>query len=203
MSFKISEKYKNTDWTSLNLVDENSENWNKAISIIEDRFNSRFFNQINRLKKNELSGFLIMSIDCLLIETFMQFYLGKESTEDSYSGNQWKSFKDFLKNSNHFNSEFNTNKKCHVFYKHFRCGLLHQAQTKGNSKIKINQPAMLTFIDQSNIEIGLIIDRKEFHKRLTKEFEDYLERLRNNEANFKGENLRINGLAKMNLITKE
>lgn len=107
MTFKISEKFTNTDWANLNLVNDNSENWQKAISIIEDRFNSRFFNQINRFEKNEFSGFLIMAIDCLLIETLMQFYLGKESTDDTYS-KQWLSFKDFLRNSEQFKSEFNT-----------------------------------------------------------------------------------------------
>lgn len=199
MTFKISEKFTNTDWANLNLVNDNSENWQKAISIIEDRFNSRFFNQINRFEKNEFSGFLIMAIDCLLIETLMQFYLGKESTDDTYS-KQWLSFKDFLRNSEQFKSEFNTDEKCHVFYKHFRCGLLHQAQTKEGSRIKIYQTSMLTLIDPANVERGLLIDRKEFHKRLTREFQDYLERLRKNETNFKGENLRINSLAKMNLI---
>ena len=200
MSFSISKKYKNVDWVNLNLIDDNSKNWSIGISIIEDRFKSRFFDHINSIKNHEFSGFLIMSIDCLLIETLMQFYLGIESTETNYSGQQWKSFKDFLINSKHFNADFSTIKKCKVFYKHFRCGLLHQAQTKQKSRIKINQLNFLELVDLTNIEEGLIIDRKQFHNKLSLEFEDYIQKLKDNGNNFQGQNLREKAINKMNMI---
>lgn len=47
MSFSISKKYKNTCWTDLELLNENNENWEKAILIIKDRFDSRFFSHID------------------------------------------------------------------------------------------------------------------------------------------------------------
>lgn len=97
MPFKISKKYYNTNWTDLGLIDENGDNWTNAIKIIEDRFQSRFFNQIDKIKDDEFSGFLIISIDCLLIETLMQFYLGVDNTEIYYRGRHWKAFKDFFK----------------------------------------------------------------------------------------------------------
>jgi hypothetical protein len=203
MSFSISKKYSNSDWNILNLIDENSPNWNDGIDIIRDRFESRFFQHIRLIENNEFSGFLVMSIDCLLIETFMQFYLGIENTEEIYKGNQWKSFRDFLKNSIHFKTDFKTNKICHTFYTHFRCGLLHQAQTKQESLIKICQEKMLSFSNSIDIGKGLIIDRKQFHEKMVLEFNGYLQGLDNNDNNFKDENLRRKAILKMGMICKE
>lgn len=203
MSFSISKKYSNSDWNKLNLIDENSPNWNDGIDIIRDRFESRFFHHIRLIENNEFSGFLVMSIDCLLIETFMQFYLGIENTEEIYKGNQWKSFRDFLKNSINFETDFKTNKICHTFYKHFRCGLLHQAQTKQESLIKICQEEMLSYSDPNDIGKGLIIDRRQFHEKMVLEFNGYLQGLANNDNNFKDENLRRKAILKMKMICEE
>jgi hypothetical protein len=207
MSFSISKKYKNTCWTDLELLNEKNENWEKAILIIKDRFDSRFFSHIDLIKYDEFSGFQIMSIDCLLIETLMQFYLGVDNTEISYKNCHWKAFNDFFKNSKHFKIDFKTNVEMdeiwNTFYKHFRCGLLHQAQTKCKSRIKIFQPNFLELSNKNDIKEGLIIDRKLFHKKLVLEFEDYLQKLTDNGNNFKGENLRINAINKMNFICTE
>ncbi|MCK4445635.1 MAG: hypothetical protein KAW56_00980 [Candidatus Marinimicrobia bacterium] len=200
MSFKISSHYDNESWTKLSIQDDLSPNWPKGIDIVKDRFESRFFNQINSIKDDEFSGFVIMSIDCLLVETLMQFYLGIDSTEDQYSHNQKDSFKDFLKNSKHFATSFNTNEKCYTFYRHFRCGLLHQAQTKDKSKINICRPYLMKLIDEADVKKGMIIDRNKFHDNLILEFNDYIERLEKNKLNFKNGNLRINCLKKMNMI---
>ena len=181
MPFKISKNYFNTHWTALNLVDDTSNNWTDGILIIKDRFESRFFNQIEKIKDDEFSGFIIMSVDCLLIETLMQFYLGVDNTEINYIRNHWKAFNDFFKNSGQFNSEFKTVKICKTFYNQFRCGLLHQAQTKEKSLIKICQTNFLTLVDINNVEKGLIIDRTQFHNKLVLEFNDYIQKLTHNK----------------------
>lgn len=207
MSFAISKNYKNTCWTDLNLLNDNNENWKKAILIIKDRFDSRFFSHIDLIKHDEFSGFLIMSIDCLLIETLMQFYLGVDNTKINYNGCNWKAFKDFFRNSKHFTVEFKTDNEIDeiwkTFYDHFRCGLLHQAQTKCKSLIKISQQNFLELLDTNDIKQGLIIDRRKFHRKLVLEFDDYLQKLTDNGQNFNGENLRIKALNKMNIICAE
>ena len=202
MAFSISKKFSNQYWFDLNLSSQNSENWLLGIEVIEDRFNTRFFQHIDKIKSDEFSGFLTISIDCLLIETLMQFYLGVDNTEDCYDRN-WKTFKDFLKNSIYFRTEFKTNRICKTFYSHFRCGLLHQAQTKSKSLIKICRENMLEIINPENITYGLIIDRNQFHSNLVNEFNSYIEKLKNNETNFKGENLREKAILKMDLICTE
>ncbi|TDE16149.1 hypothetical protein [Dyadobacter psychrotolerans] len=203
MPFKISKKYFNDKWTDLGLTEDNGDNWAEGILIIKDRFDSPFFNHLDNIKNDEFSGFVIMSIDCLLIETLMQFYLGVDNTEINYSGENWKAFRDFLKQSSHFNTYFKTNKICNVFYQQFRCGLLHQAQTKQKSLIKVCQPDFVILADTTNVDKGLIIDRIQFHQNLVLEFEEYIEKLKTNETNFKGENLRLKAITKMDLICAE
>ena len=203
MPFRISKKYYNNNWTDLGLTDEHNKSWTEAIPIIKDRFDSRFFNQIDSIKGDEFSGFVVMSIDCLLIETLMQFYLGVDNTEIHYRRNHWKAFRDFFNQSNQFNTTFNSDDISETFYKQFRCGLLHQAQTKQKSLIKICQPNLLAFADATNVTTGLIIDRTEFHQRLVAEFKEYIEKLKTNQNNYKGENLRLKAILKMDLICAE
>jgi hypothetical protein len=203
MPFKISKNYYNKNWIDLGLIDENNNTWSEGIFMLEDRFNSRFFSQIDKIIDDEFSGFVVMSIDCLLIETLMQFYLGIDNTEDHYRRNNWKVFRDFFIQSRHFNATFKNDEICQTFYKQFRCGLLHQAQTKQKSLIKVCQSDLLSFVDTTNVIAGLIIDRTQFHKKLVLEFKEYIEKLKTNQTNFKGENLRLKAIAKMSLICKE
>lgn len=198
---KISKKYNSNNWSVLGLTANDDKNWNEATDIIKDRFDSRFFNHIALIEKKEFSGFLIMSIDCLIIETLMQFYLGVSDTEASYPRNQMKAFEDFLEYSPYFSSDFDTLEKRQEFYRQFRCGLLHQAEVKKKSLIKISQPDLLALVN-NNASKGLIINRKKFHEKLLLEFNDYLEKLRNNQTNFKGESLRDKAILKMNIICR-
>lgn len=203
MPFKISKKYINTDWSNLSLKGDSDLNWTNAIPIIKDRFESRFFNQIDKIASDEFSGFIVMSIDCLLIETLMQFYLGVDNTEINYRGNHWRAFRDFFHQSSYFNTIFNSDDICETFYKQFRCGLLHQAQTKEKSLIKIYQENMVSFSDIADVKFGLIIDRIQFHQNLILEFEDYIDKLSTNKNNFQGQNLRMKAINKMKLICSE
>jgi hypothetical protein len=196
--FKISKKYKNTDWNNLNLTDDLSNRWEQGIEIIKDRFESRFFTHIDKIKGDKFSGFVIMSIDCLIVETLMQFYLGLKETQTPQS----KAFQYFFRNSPHFQSDFKTNIMCQIFYNHFRCGLLHQAETKQKSRIKIRQTKLLCLVNDSNINDGLIIDREQFHAKLLLEFKDYIKKLEDNKTNFRGENLRKKAILKMDMICK-
>ena len=132
MPFKISEKYQNTDWKSLNLLDDNNVNWTDGISIIKDRFFSRFFSQIEKIKDDEFSGFVVMSIDCLLIETLMQFYLGVDNTEVNYKREQWKAFKDFFKNSTYFKADLRQTTSVKRFTNNFDADFCIKLRQKKN-----------------------------------------------------------------------
>ena len=79
---KISPQYYQKDWRDLELDKNCEKSWKKAYEILEDRIYGRYFHQIETLDKNSnrsvgtFSGFAIMSISCLLIETIEQFYNG-------------------------------------------------------------------------------------------------------------------------------
>ena len=90
---KISPAFFQKDWTDLDLSKNNIENWNKAIEIFKDRIEGRYFKQIEVLDKNKdrdiglFSGFAIMSLTCLLIETIEQFWTGNiETSRKSKTG---------------------------------------------------------------------------------------------------------------------
>ena len=98
---KISPKYRASDYQSLNLHADKNDNWEKATDIFYDRINGRFLAPVDAIVDHdsyeirEFSGFSILAIDCLIIETLNQFYKGIDET----SGENWKAFRDFFKGS--------------------------------------------------------------------------------------------------------
>lgn len=218
MTKKISKKHFTADWTS-DLADINSNNWTKRIEIIRTRFESRYFTPIEQLINSTDKvvkyncGFLIMSIDSLLIETLNQFYLGLYNSDEKYSNrNKDKTyfdkenkfaFRDFFKQSSFF-PDFKADEKIiFTFYKEIRCGLLHQAESKTNSLINIRESQMVTLVDKNNPEQGLIINRKLFHSALVDEFNKYLKDLEDpTSKNILGENLREKCNRKMQDLCK-
>ena len=177
----ISPKDRADDWRKLDLADPNSADWEAAVTIFSNRIEGRFLAPIRAIAKHtdntisDFSGFTIIAIDCLLIETLYQFYKGKESTDVKHADAFWF----FFENSIFFNKYFDSKNKAEIFYGHFRCGILHQAQTKKLSKIRIGRPSMLEQSNPKNIEDGFIIDRKQFHQALEDEIDTYKRQLKN------------------------
>lgn len=215
-NIKISPKFTQKDWTDLDLSKNCMVNWNKAIEIFEDRINGRYLKQIEALDKNEdlkirtFSGFAIMSIACLLIETLEQFWNGNFTTvkiknnkkencfinffyknNKKHISNDALAFHSFFQKSNELKKFFDTPEKSNVFYSKIRCGLLHQGQTKGKSLIHIKKgEPVLKWIDDNNFEEGLIIQRRLFMIEIIKIYEDYLKDLRKpNNLNFRRKTL--------------
>jgi hypothetical protein len=169
----------------------------ELIRFLHDRYHERFFSPIRSLRRtsgNEQGyGFAIMALCCLLIETIQCYREGFPSS--SYSDlnymqglplnnedvayklvEPWPAnesegmFKRFFKDNRYFPSVDGE-----VFYKKIRCGLLHQAQTKGPWRIVRSGK----YWDDSQEKKS--INRDEFTDRLQEYFEDYLSRLRNGE----------------------
>ncbi|WP_343319985.1 hypothetical protein [Sphingobacterium multivorum] len=163
--------------------------------------NGRYFDQIAVLEKpgasnsNTFSGFAIMAIDCMIIETLQQFYHGIDKTPQSQS---IRSFHNFFRRSPKLNSFFTNYPKSKIFYKQIRCGLLHQAQTKNRSVIHIRKEPVLAWIDDTDFNQGISIQRKHFHQEILSVFKKYCSDLRNpNEIG-----LRAKFRTKMGFIVK-
>jgi len=71
----ISPNYSKDEYNNLKLTLNSSKNdWDKAIDMFSDRIYRRYIEQINVLLNNpKVNGFVIMAINCLLIETMLQF----------------------------------------------------------------------------------------------------------------------------------
>lgn len=80
--------------------------WIQMTIIFNDRLEGRFLKPIRLIESDQrisnFSGFSILALDCLIIETLQQFY---DDTDESESvGN---SFTNFLTNSEFFKTFFN------------------------------------------------------------------------------------------------
>lgn len=164
---RISPSYKVSHWQSLNFSTEGG--WQEAIEIFKDRIRGRFLEPISRMELYGYAGFAVIALDCLLIETLQQF---KEGLSRSSSSRD--SFVRFLTESS-FSSYF-SKEAAGLFYEQIRCGILHQAETKGSSRIVARRDSPL--VEHSHDGKGLVINRCLFHKQLVSEFEAYIARLR-------------------------
>lgn len=131
-----------------------------------------------------------MAIDCLLIETLQQFIEGVSRTPGRKSECYFKKFLIFR-----FKEDFD-DEKAKMFYKQIRCGILHQAETKESSKIKISHE--LPIVKFTKEKDGLIINRKKFHEKLKKAIKSYIEQLKDKT----NEPLRNNFRKKMDYICR-
>lgn len=145
----ISLRYIKDDFLNLNIKIDSNENWDRALDIFNDRIEGRYLNIMNKLiRKNELliDGFAIMALNCLLIETLLQFKHGWDETK----GTNKKRYSDFLLSE--FPHIFDTRKLAEVFYTDIRCGILHSAQTKGKSKLTFNRDYAAKLFETENKE---------------------------------------------------
>jgi hypothetical protein len=164
------------DWMALNLTSAASPDWEAAIGIFERRIRERYIDPIDHLISAEQTkrpterkfGFAILGLDCLVVETLSAFIDGLEDTE----GRSKSAFRKFMRNRMRFKDIFTTDEIADQFYKEFRCGILHQAEVGGESRVWSVGPLL-----QINGK-ALTVNRDEFHARLKGEFEDYLAQLR-------------------------
>lgn len=188
-NLSISPKYRVSDWVNA----RDSDNWDEMVNIFQDRIESRYLRPVRLISNDnelgEFSGFSIIAIDCLIIETLNQFYNGHNETIGAHRNAFWK----FFKQSDHFKNHFSRS-KAFLFYSHYRCGILHQAQTKAKSVVRIDQNEMIQTVT-NRVSDGLIVDRSKFHAALEDEILSYIQKLKNGDVK-----LRTNFVIKMNKI---
>jgi hypothetical protein len=183
------------EWQALKLDDHASPDWATAVQILEGRIHERYIEPIDHLIAAEETrppterrfGFTVLAVDCLLIETLGAFLDGLEDTE----GKSKVTFCKFLTTRPLFAGDF-TEDLAERFYKEFRCGILHQAEIGGDSKVWSVGPLIR---DDGG---KLIVNRNKLHERLKAEFQHYLAELRN-PANV---DLRAKFRAKMDFVSR-
>jgi hypothetical protein len=183
-------------WQALELDNPDHPDWTVAVDILAARISERYIEPVDFLIASETDkppserrfGFTILAIDCLVVETLEAFIEGLEDTDQISK----KTFRAFLRTRDQFAAEFTTDDLANAFYKHFRCGILHQAETGGESKVWSVGPLLRT---EGN---AMIVNRNKFHECLKEEFGKYLSELRdpNNAV------LRKNFRKKMDFISR-
>lgn len=192
---QIAPNFEAAKWKALALEDTASPDWDVAVSVLDSRIRERFIAPADFLIAAEKDthaigrrfGFAVLAIDCLLVETLGAFLDGFEET----TNHSKEIFCKFLTSRSQFSKEFPPALALQ-FYKEFRCGVLHQAEVGGNSKVWSVGP--LVRMDGDSI----IVNRTEFHERLKSEFTAYLSELRNPTNT----QLRSNFRKKMNFIAR-
>ena len=183
------------DWHQLKLDNPDNPDWKTATNILDCRIKEHYLEPVNFLIQSEEKippierkfGFTILAIDCFLVETLGAFKKGLEKTDFKSTA----TFSEFLAESIEFNEYLNL-KLAERFFYDFRCGILHQAEVAGNSKVWSIGPLI------QNLRTHLIVNRNEFHHRLSKAFNRYIEEL-TNPLNIE---LRANFRKKMDFIAR-
>ena len=120
--------------------------WQPLIDFFWTRYNKRYFDQITILQNHveyeirNNCGFLIATIDCILIETLEQYYSG---TDESNGNKLHDPFYEFFNRVDEFKNVIKENGDAGKFAGLIRSGLLHQSKTKKASII--NPPFCLVF----------------------------------------------------------
>jgi len=192
---QIAPNFEAEKWKALSLDDPTHADWDVAISAFDSRIRERYLAPADFLVTAEKEtraterrfGFAVLAIDCLLVETLGAFLEGlEESTNRSK-----EIFCQFLTSRPRFKVAF-SQALAEKFYKEFRCGVLHQADVGGTSKVWSVGPLVRTEGE------SIIVNRNEFHTCLSFEFTAYLDELRN-KSNVQ---LRSNFRKKMNFIAR-
>lgn len=171
---EIAKGFTATDFKKLNLL--SFTDLDRAIEVLNQRLDERYIEPADRLIQFENGvsaqykkyGFTILAIDCLLIETLQSFY---EGIIDS-SGKSKDLFANFLLQRNQFSCYFKTKNDAKAFYKNFRCGILHQAQTFNNTKVQVIGDLI------SQRDGFTIVNRIKFHEAVKTEVRKYIELLK-------------------------
>lgn len=82
---RISPRFFAADWLALDA--HVTKDWVRAVEIFEDRIEGRFLQPIRSTISNRWSGFAVLALDALLVETLQQFWEGVRRTPSRVSSN--------------------------------------------------------------------------------------------------------------------
>jgi hypothetical protein len=167
---RVSRKFCVEDYERLTFDKE--PDWDRAVDIFLDRLKSRYLEHIGAIRRRKTSGFAVLTLDSALIETLEQFRRGEPETPRGKSEEYFKSFLTRTAFRQHFDDQLAT-----LFYKNIRCGLLHQSEAKGSSRIKRGDGRPLVTLTPDGKDLVIAVDK--FHDLLESVIHEYAETLRN------------------------
>lgn len=169
---KISLRFTSDDW--LRLDPTKDEDWARALEIFRDRLEGRFLRPMRAMVGDPWSGFAILALDSLLIETPQQFWEGKPRTPFKVSAKGCKQlqseayFRAFLRGPLYAGGF--SRQMAGLFYRTVRCGILHQAEAEGSSRVRRRGTIVALRPDRRGIDIHPV----KLHQELERAVERYL-----------------------------
>ncbi len=177
MRIEIAPNFSSDDWDRLKAkLDPNGEwetspaEWGEAIRVVVGRIQRRFLDAADQLQNVPYTGFAVLALDCLLIETLQAFKSGEHAEKREESR---KAYEVFLTSSPRFQKYFSSS-RVQDFYTNVRNGLLHDGETRGGWLVKANPQYDL--IDPQS-DGFVIVNRQRFHDALVKDFKAYVKGL--------------------------
>jgi hypothetical protein len=165
-----------------NARDQNPSNRVYIAELIRKRFTERY---IEPARANPAHGFTMMAVACLMIEALESFRQGWDTSK----GKSEKAFELFFRHSEQFKDI-----KAHSkdFYDHIRCGILHQAETRGGWRIRRDQSPLF---DHN----ACTINATRFLEALEQVLDDYCDMLKTadwNNSQWKNARIRLDAIVK-------
>ncbi len=167
---KIAGEFKAKQWPRLRkrLGAGDVSAWEEAIVVVRDRLDGRFLKQARQIMDCPYSAFAVLTIDSAVIETLEQFRRGVPETPSGKSGEFFREFLTTTRLKRYFNVE-----RADLFYTTVRCGLLHQGETKLESRVT-KKPFV---VRRSRAGKGIRVNARRFHEELEATFEEYVSAL--------------------------
>jgi hypothetical protein len=172
---EIAPRFTDDDWKALTFRGE--RDWIRAVAALRGRLDARCLKPARSLLRQARSGFAVLALDSLLVETLQQFREGVHETPHVVrNGRRVLASEDYFKaflTSPYFGSGFD-DQTASLFYRKVRCGILHQAEVKGSSLVRRDRPLISLAADGKGVVVNPII----FHRRIEAAFRSYLSDLR-------------------------
>ena len=164
---EIAPNFTDADWKALDLTRESD--WLRAIEAFRLRIDERFLKPVRTILSFSRSGFAILALDSLLVETLQQAIQG---VQDTPRGDASVYFKAFLRRPA-FRGAFDDT-SAELFRDTIRNGILHQAEVKASSRVRRDGPV----VQVTPSGDGVIVNPALFHCCLEDAFQDYIEELK-------------------------
>lgn len=172
---EIAPDFTDSDWKRLTFTSE--RDWIRAVAALRRRLEERFVKPARSLLRFSRSGFAVLALDSLLVETLQQFREGVAETPYVIRNGRRvlaseEYFKAFL-TSRYFGPGFD-HQTATLFYRTVRCGILHQAEVKESSLVRRDRPLVSLSPDRK----GVVVNPELFHRRVEAALRNYLVDLR-------------------------
>ncbi len=170
---KLSPRYTEKQWQD---AFDGREDWDTAINIVEDRIRCRWLDAADKLLDEPHTGFAIVAIDCIVLESLWGFMNGERVPPRR----ERQVYHDILTGP-----KFGwTADQCESFRELVRNGIMHDAETRKRWLLGRTIPGGV--IPQLKKSGEYQLNRTKFHKAVKGTFEDWVGKLRGGDGVLRG-----------------